>query len=303
MNLLFDSFWRAAAYCLHPRVIALSVLPLLLMVAAALGLGYLYWDAALDGVRATLESWSVVGTLIGWLEASGVGGLKAVLAPLVVVVLATPVIVMLSLLAVAVLMTPSMLSLVAERRFQNLERKRGGSFFAGTLGALVATVIALVVMLLSVPLWFVPPLVLVLPPLIWGWLTYRVLTYDVLADHASRDERRTLMRQHRPMLLAMGVLTGYLGAAPSLVWASGVMFIALAPVLVPMAIWIYTLVFAFAALWFAHYGLSALQTLRAETASAAASTAPGGGNPIPAPPSLLPDGTRTPTTFEALPPP
>jgi hypothetical protein len=297
MNLLFDSFWRAAAYCLHPRVIALSVLPLILMVLAALGLGYFFWDAALDGVRATLDSWAVVGTLIDWLERSGVGGLKAVLAPLVVVVLATPVIVIVSLLAVAVLMTPSMLSLVAERRFASLERRRGGSFFAGLVGSLVATVIALVVMLVSVPLWFVPPLVLVLPPLIWGWLTYRVLSYDVLADHASREERRQIMRQHRPMLLAMGVLTGYLGAAPSLVWASGVMFVALAPVLVPVAIWIYTLVFAFAALWFAHYCLAALQALRAQQAIPTMPTA------IPPAPTPLPDGTRSPPPIEALPPP
>ena len=38
MTLLLDSFWRAAAYCLHPRVIALSFLPLVIMVALALGL-------------------------------------------------------------------------------------------------------------------------------------------------------------------------------------------------------------------------------------------------------------------------
>ena len=48
MNLLLDSFWRAAAYCLHPRVILLSLLPLVLMAAGALGLGYFFWDAAVD---------------------------------------------------------------------------------------------------------------------------------------------------------------------------------------------------------------------------------------------------------------
>jgi hypothetical protein len=124
-------------------------------------------------------------------------------------------------------------------------------------------------MLISIPLWLVPPLVLVLPPLIWGWLTYRVMSYDVLADHASAEERRMLLRQHRAALLGMGMLTGYLGAAPSLLWASGVMFVAMAPVLVPVAIWVYTLVFAFAALWFAHYLLSALTALRAEQAAVA----------------------------------
>ena len=68
--------------------------------------------------------------------------------------------------------------------------------------------------MLSVPLWLVPPLVLVLPPLIWGWLTCRVMAFDVLAEHASADERRTILRGQRWPLLAMGVVCGYLGAAP-----------------------------------------------------------------------------------------
>jgi hypothetical protein len=76
------------------------------------------------------------------------------------------------------------------------------------------------------------------------------------------------MRRHRVRLLGMGVLTGYLGAAPSLVWASGAIAIVFAPVLVPVAVWIYTLVFAFSALWFAHFALAALQALRRETEAA-----------------------------------
>jgi hypothetical protein len=120
-------------------------------------------------------------------------------------------------------------------------------------------------MVASIPLWFIPPLVLIVPPLIWGWLTYRVMSYDSLAEHASTEERRALMKKHRSSLLTIGVICGYLGAAPSIVWASGVLFIALAPVLVPVAIWIYTLVFAFSALWFAHYLLAALAQSRGET--------------------------------------
>ncbi len=266
MNPLLDSFWRAVAYCLHPRVIGLSVLPLALMVAAAFGLGYFFWDDALDAVRLTLESWPMAATLIGWLESAGVPGLKAVLAPLVVVLLATPVIVVVALLAVALLMSPSMLGLVAERRFPALQRKHGGSVIGGLLASLGATLLALLVMLVSIPFWLIPPLILVLPPLIWGWLTYRVMCYDMLAEHASSEERSTLVKRHRASLLGMGVLTGYLGAAPSLLWASGVLFVAMAPLLVPVAIWVYTLVFAFSALWFGHYLLAALEALRIERA-------------------------------------
>ena len=264
MKLLFDSFWRATAYCLHPRVIVLSLLPLVLMAGLALGLGYFLWEPAIDAVRAAFDSWSILQTMIGWLQGIGLANLKTVLAPMVVVFLSTPVIVVLSLLLVAAFMTPAMLTLVANRRFPLLERKHGGSFFGSALGALWATVAALAALAVSIPLWFVPPLVLVLPPLIWGWLTYRVMTYDVLAEHASVEERRELARRHRSSLLGMGVLTGYLGAAPSIVWASGALAIVFAPVLVPVAVWIYTLVFAFSALWFAHFALAALQALRRE---------------------------------------
>ncbi|MBS0446056.1 MAG: EI24 domain-containing protein [Proteobacteria bacterium] len=266
MKLLFDSFWRAAAYCLHPRVILLSLLPLVLMGGLALGLGYFFWADAVDAVRTTLDSWAMLSTVLGWLQGIGLGGLKTVLAPLVIVFLTTPVIVVLSLLVVAALVTPAVLSLVASRRFPQLERKHGGSFIGSMFGAAWATLAALAALFVSIPLWFVPPLVLIVPPLIWGWLTYRLMSYDVLADHASRDERRELIRRHRSSLFAMGVITGYLGAAPSLVWASGALALVLAPVLVPLAIWIYTLVFAFSALWFAHYALAALQALRAEVA-------------------------------------
>ena len=268
MRLLIDSFWRAAAYCLHPRVIALSLMPLVLMAAAAFGLGYFMWDATLAWMRAGVESQVWLTSVLAWFDSIGVGGLKALLAPLLIVFLAIPVIVIVSLLVVAVLMTPSVLNLVAERRFPALDRRHGGSTTAGVFASLGATLVALVALVLSIPLWFVPPLVLILPPLIWGWLTYKVMTYDVLAEHATKEERRELIRRHRSALLGMGVLTGYLGAAPSLLWASGVLFLALAPVLVPVAIWIYTLVFAFSALWFSHYTLYALQALRAERAAA-----------------------------------
>jgi hypothetical protein len=271
MNLFLDSFWRAVAYCIRPRVIALSFLPLVLMVALTLGLGYWYWDAALDWVRSVLEATTIVTTVSAWLQSAGFGNLKTVLAPLIVIFSVTPLIVLLSLLTVAFLMTPALTLLVAERRFPQLERKRGGTLVLGVLRALGLTLLSLLALLLSSPLWLVPPLILVLPPLIWGWLTYRVMAFDALAEHASAQERAEIFQRHRGWLLAMGVLCGFMGAAPSLIWASGALLAAAFVILVPLAIWIYTLVFAFSSLWFAHYCLAALHALRAETASKAAS--------------------------------
>ena len=262
MSKFLSSFWRAALYCLHPRVIALSVLPLIIMAAISLGLGFFFWEAAIAAVRANLESIAMLDTLVRWLDRLGLINLRAILAPALLLFLAIPVIVIVSLLFVAVFMTPAMVALVAERRFPALERKKGGSLLASLFWSLGSAVLAFIALVLSIPLWLIPPLVLVLPPLIWGWLTYRVMSYDVLVDHASSEERSQIIKENRSSLLGIGIVSGYLGAAPSVIWASGAVFVALAPVLVPIAIWIYTLVFAFSSLWFAHYTLDALDQLR-----------------------------------------
>lgn len=261
---VLDAFVRALGHALLPRVIGMTLLPLLVMTVVALGLGYFFWSGAVEWMRAALASWSVVGWLDGRLQVGWPGGLAALLAPFALVALATPVIVLTSLVLVSTLMTPTLARIVAERRFPALQREGGASLAASigwSAGSLLVAVVALIV---SLPLWLIPPLVLLLPPLIWGWLTYRVFAYDALAEHASVDERRTLMARHRVPLLVMGVIAGLISAAPSVLWASGAMFIALAPLLVPLAIWIYALVFAFASLWYAHYLLQALDELRRE---------------------------------------
>jgi len=265
MNLLLDSFWRAAAYCLRPRVIFLSLLPLILVIGMTVGLGYLFWDLAMDQIRLVLDSSAFVNHGWAWLDSMGLGRIKTVIAPLIVIFTVTPLIVIVSLLLVALMMTPVLVRLVALRRFASLEERNGASFLGSLVWSLGSTALALLALVVSIPLWFVPPLVLVLPPLMWGWLTYRVMAFDALATHADAQERRTILRAHRPQLMGMGVLCGYLGAAPSLVWASGAFFPPWFVFLAPLAIWIYMLVFAFSSLWFAHYCLSALYTLRNPT--------------------------------------
>ncbi|RZL61146.1 MAG: EI24 domain-containing protein [Variovorax sp.] len=267
MRLLLDSFWRAVAYCMLPRVIVLSLLPLALMAVLAAVFGYFYWDATVTWTREALDAWPLLSSFWGWIGRWFSGDVTAALAPVIVVVAATPLIVVVSLLLVAGLMAPALTRLVGDRRFASLEQKKGASFIGSVARSLGLTLLALVALVVSMPLWLIPPLVLILPPLIWGWLTYRVMSFDALAEHATAEERTTLLRIHRLPLLGIGILCGYLGAAPSIVWASGVLFAAAFFVLVPLAIWIYTLVFAFSALWFSHYCLDALAQLRAQRAT------------------------------------
>lgn len=276
MGAVLDAFWRAVAYCLHPRVLLWSLLPMLISGAVVGVLGWLYWEPAVDAVRATLAQWELLAALMRWLDGVGGQALHALIAPMLIVALAVPVIVILALVAVALFMTPAIVALVEARRFPDLERRRGAGWWQGLLWSLACTAAALAALLLSLPLWFVPPLALVLPPLVWGWLTFRVLAFDVLATHASAEERRALTHERRWPLLGMGVLCGFLGGAPSLLWAFGAAALPLAPLLAVVSVWLYTLVFAFASCWFAHYLLAALHQQRLRKGA-------------PSPPDLPPD--------------
>ena len=268
MRLFFDSFWRALAYTLHLRVMLLSLVPLVMLMVVALGWGYFYWEPSVAWVREGLEAWPLLQRFLTWAAAFGAARVGAAMAPLIVIFAITPLLILLCLLAVSLMMGPALVEMVAQRRFRGMARLKGGSLLASLGWTLSSTLIAGVLMVLSMPLWWIPPFIFVVPPLIWGWLTYRVMVFDALAVHASREERLTLLRRHRLWFLLMGVLSGFMGAAPSLVWASGALFAAAFVLLVPVAIWIYAVVFAFTALWFIHYGLAALHDLRGESDAA-----------------------------------
>lgn len=288
MNLLLDAFWRAAAYCLHPRIILWALAPLALTAALAGLFGGFFWEDANTAVRAWLDSWSLAAGALAWLDRVGASSMRALVVPLIVLALAVPLLVIVALLMVALSLAPAVVRLVAARRFPQLARRGQASFLRSLLWSLGSTLLALFALLLSLPFWLIPPLVLLLPPLIWGWLSYRVMSYDALADHADAAERQAILREERLPLLVIGVVTGYLGAAPSLLWAFGAAAVILAPVLLVLSVWLYTLVFAFSCLWFTHYALAALSARRQAESARAGREAAAAGSVIDLPPAASP---------------
>jgi hypothetical protein len=149
MNLLLDSFWRAWAYCLRPGVILLSLLPLVFVGGLTFALGYFFWVPAMDQVMRLMESSSFLHSAWQWLDAMGAGRLKTVLAPLIVILGVTPLIVMVSLLVVAMAMTPFMVAMVVRRRFPHMQEQHGASFVRSVLWSLGSTAMALVALVVG----------------------------------------------------------------------------------------------------------------------------------------------------------
>lgn len=267
--LMVDSGWRALAYCLHPRVIYLSLLPLMLAGVALGLLGWFGWEPGVAAVRHALDRWDLSHTVLVWLDRAGLSFLRTAAAPFLLVLMIVPLVIVLCLLLVAGLMTPSLVKLVRLRRFQHLQDREATPWWRSLLWSGGASITALVLLLVSLPLWLIPIFAVLVPPVIWGWLTYRVMAFDTLVDLATPAEREALLKQHHASLLAMGIMCGYIGAAPAALWAMGALTVILAPLMVLLSVWLYTLVFAFSSLWFAHFLLAALHAHRQPASSPA----------------------------------
>lgn len=275
MREVFDALWRGLRSCLAPQVIVWSLVPLCVAGGAVLVAAWRWWEPAVMGLAELLQSWTLLGSLLRWLGPGGAGTLREVVAPLALVAFAVPMVVILTLLIVAWSLTPALVERVAAARFPTLERRGGWiAWGQGWVWSLGCALLAVGVLILSLPLWLIPPLGLLIPALVWGWLTAQVFTFDTLAAHADPQERRWISHHKRWPLLLMGVVCALLGSMPSLLWALGLLSWVFAPLIALISVWLYTWVFALASLWFAHFTLSALARLREVAA------APGPGDAV-----------------------
>jgi len=260
MKLFATSFGRALMAQMHIRMLLLTVLPFTLAVTLW-GLG-LWWglQAMLDWLQnyfVTHQAFGTVGAILGWFK---LGALKTVIVPLIAIWALLPFMILTALLCVGLLSVPVIARHIGVRHFPHLEQRHGGSWWGSLWTSLYCFVVFILAWLITS---LVPPLALVMHPLLWGWLTYRIMAYDTLADYASATERHTILHAHRWPLLCIGVVAGCLGAAPTFIWLGGVLAWVLFPLLAAVSIWLYVLVFIFTALWFQYYCLSALSKLRA----------------------------------------
>ena len=256
---------RALVAQLHYRMLLLTIWPFL----AALAMWSVAMWFGLQALMDYLQQWFVAHdgfhTAGDVLNMLGLLAFKTMVVPLVAMWLLLPVMVFTALLCIGLFAMPAISQHVGSRAYPDLEQRRGGSLFGSLWYSLSSFAIFALLWLLALPLTLIPPVSLVLQPLLWGWLTYRVMVYDALSLHADREERLQLIQQHRWSLLLIGTVAGLIGAAPGLLWLGGVLSVMFLPVLAGLAIWVYVLVFVFTGLWFQHFCLAALKQQRSVT--------------------------------------
>jgi uncharacterized protein involved in cysteine biosynthesis len=257
------AFGRALLSQLHFRMLMLTVLPFLLSVLLWGAILWLFLQPALDTLReyfAANDGFRFVADVLGSFGMQLVGG---VLVPFVAMWLLLPLMILTALVFVGTVAMPAVARHVGRRDYPELEQRKGGSLLGSLAVSFGSFLIFMALWIVTLPLNLIPPLPFVIQPVLWGWLTYRVMTYDALAGHASEAERREIVRRHRWALWLIGIVGGVMGVAPTLLWLGGA-WLFLLPVTAPASIWLYVLVFVFTSLWFEHYCLEALARYRAD---------------------------------------
>lgn len=267
MNGVMTAYRRALRAQFSRRMLWLSLAPLLLALTLWGVLMWLGLQPMLDwlhGMFAEYGGFEVSGST---LELVGLGMLKVMVVPLMAIVLLLPLMIGSVLLFVGVVAMPAIETHVGKRQFPQLAKKEGGSFFGSVAINLGSVAVFALLWLFTLPLYAVPPLAWLVQAGLWAWVTSRVMSYDALAAHASPDERLALMRECRSALLTIGFASGLAGALPGIVWMGGALLsVLLFPILALVSLWLYTMMFLFAGLWFQYFCLQALDDLRARDA-------------------------------------
>jgi len=262
MKALLFSFGRGLASQLHPRMLLLTLLPFAFATALWAVLLWLGLQPLIDAIQRFFAEHDAYAASGKWLAFMGLAALKTLIVPLIAMWLLLPLMLITALIFVGLMAMPAIVRHVGRHHHPTLERRHGGNILTLLWVTLSSLVIFFVLWVVTLPLCALPVIGFAIQPLLWGWLTCRLIASEVLAVYADKAECAELMRRHRWQLLLIGTLCGALGVAPSLLWLGGTLAVVLFPLFAALSIWLYVLVFTFSGLWFSHYGLTAIAAYR-----------------------------------------
>lgn len=235
--MLIRSLIRAFISLLHPRMLSLLLWPVMVALVLWAVLAGLFWSRAVAAADQLLRGTPVVELMFA---ITPLAGFAAHLGWILLALLFVPMVLITATVIIGIFSMPAIVDHVASRDYPGLVRQRGGGVAGSAWNALVSLFWFALVLVLTLPLWLIPPLWPVLPLLLLGYLNYRMFTYDAVADHASKHELDQLLRNDRSRLFLLGLVVALAGHIPLL----GLF----APV--------------FGGLVFVHYGLARLQAQR-----------------------------------------
>jgi hypothetical protein len=253
---VLTAYRRALSSQFSFRVLRLSFVPLLLALAVGFAILYFAANPLLELIQSLYDRYELN-------QYMGMSVAKMIVVPLILIIALLPITLVVVTLIMNFAAMPVIVKHVSERQYPDLEEKKGGTLMGGILLNVVTFLKFVPLWLITLPLYFFPPVAIVVQVILFGRLNKRVMAYDAMADHASAEEFETIMRTHSRNLTMIGAITGAGASIPGLVWVGGAFLFVLFPLLAALSVWLFIMVFIFSALWFQYYCMQALQELRA----------------------------------------
>lgn len=241
MQAVLTAFGRAIVSQLHPKMLALLLVPFVLAIVFWAATAYWLWAPLTGWLHGWLFGGGWLSTLDAWADARGFSGLSQWAVALLALLIVAPVMFATAVVLIAVFAMPLVIRHLGNGAYGDVARQGSMAIAPSAWNAVSSTLLFAVGYLVSLPLWLIPPLALVVPWLWWSWLTARVMRFDSLVEHASSGERSAAITVHRRNYFLLALLVTLLNYVPPL--------FLITPVL--------------SALAFGHYSLALLRQRRA----------------------------------------
>jgi CysZ protein len=209
------------ANLLHPRMLWLMVWPMLVSLALWGALALAFWKRLAAALSALFQRW--LEPAAGFVRFD-FGDATVLAAYVVLFLLIVPLVYLTALFILGVFGMQKMVDHVAQRSFPALERRHGGGAAGSVWNGVAALGGMLLLFLVTLPLWLVPPLWPLIPLAIFTWVNQKLLRYDALGEHADRGEMARLFRERRSALLLLGLLLALLAYVPFVGFIAPVVF-------------------------------------------------------------------------------
>lgn len=240
MQAVLNAFGRAIISQLHPKMLALLVVPLVLAIVFWIATAYWFWAPITGWLQSWLFGGGWLSSIGAWATSHGFSGFAQWIVALLALLIIVPVMFATAVVLIAVFAMPLVIRHLGEGPYRDVARKGSLAVTPSVWNAVSTTVLFVVGYVITLPLWLIPPLAFIVPWLWWSWLTARVMRFDSLAEHASVDERKVSIAGQRRNYFLLALLVTLLNYVPP--------FFLITPVL--------------SALAFAHYSLALLRRQR-----------------------------------------
>jgi hypothetical protein len=240
-----QAFWRGLVSQAHPRMLFALLMPFLIMLVGAILLMLFALGPLKTWLNQMLSETSALMTANEWLASKGLFSLDAIQSSLVffiVLMVLLPVSGILGLTVAAIFVMPVVVTHVSRQHYPSLALQGQNALVVSVWNAVWVSVVFVLGWILTLPFWLFPPLGLLVSLLWWTFAFSRIMRIDAIVEHATAQERTLLIERNGTGFWSIGMCCAVVN-------------------LVPPA-WIFLPVFS--GLVYTHYGLDALQRLRAE---------------------------------------